>query len=94
MKKAWGLDQPLWKQYLIYPKNLIPRISWRINRKNRPVWDIIIQSFPASLILGISALFIAVGIGVPIGILSATKKYCYDYGGMAIAMIGICIPSL
>jgi len=95
MKKAWGLDQPLWKQYLIYPKNLITEGSLGVStEKNRPVWDIIIQSFPASLILGISALFIAVGIGVPIGILSATRKNtAIDYGGMAIAMIGICIPS-
>ncbi len=95
MKKAWGLDQPLWKQYLIYPKNLITEGSLGVStEKNRPVWDIIIQSFPASLILGISALFIAVGIGVPIGILSATRRNtAIDYGGMAIAMIGICIPS-
>ena len=95
MKKAWGLDQPLWKQYLIYPKNLITEGSLGVStEKNRPVWDIIIQSFPASLILGISALFISVGIGVPIGILSATRKNtATDYGGMAIAMIGICIPS-
>ena len=89
MKKAWGLDKPLWQQYLIYPKNLITEGSLGVStEKNRPVWDIILQSFPASLILGVSALFIAVGIGVPIGILSATKKNtAIDYGGMAIAMI-------
>ena len=95
MKAAWGLDEPLWKQYLIYPKNLITEGSLGIStEKNRPVWDIIAQSFPASLILGLAAMGVAVGIGVPIGILSASKKNtAIDYGGMGIAMIGICIPS-
>ncbi len=95
MKKAWGLDEPLWKQYLIYPKTLLTEGSLGIStEKNRPVWDIILQSFPASLILGLSALGVAIGIGVPIGVISATRKNtAIDYGGMAIAMIGICVPS-
>lgn len=95
MKKAWGLDKPLVVQYFIYPKTLITEGSLGIStEKNRPVWDIILQSFPASLVLGLAALGVAVGIGVPIGIMSATwKNTAIDYGGMAIAMLGICIPS-
>ena len=35
MKKAWGLDQPLWKQYLIYPKNLITEGSLGVSTEKK-----------------------------------------------------------
>ena len=56
--------------------------------------DIITQSFPNSLILGLCALAFAIGIGVPIGILSAVRKNSWiDWVCMTVAMVGICIPS-
>ena len=96
MKRAFGLDKPLWQQYLIYPKTIITGGGLGIStEKNRPVSEIIAQSFPASFVLGIAALGVAIGIGVPIGspIGRARKIPSVDYGGMAVAMVGICVPS-
>ena len=95
IRKLYGLDRPLWEQYYVYPKNIITEGSLGISTsKGRPVKDIIAQSFPNSLILGLCALGFAVGIGIPIGVLSAVRKNSWvDWSCMGIAMIGICVPS-
>ena len=95
IRKLYGLDKPIWEQYLAYPKNIITEGSFGISTsKGRPVIDIITQSFPNSLILGLCALGFAIGIGVPIGILSAVRKNSWiDWACMTVAMVGICIPS-
>ena len=94
IRKLYGLDRPLWEQYYVYPKNIITEGSLGISTsKGRPVKDIIAQSFPNSLILGLCALGFAVGIGIPIGVLSAVRKNSWvDWSCMGIAMIGICVP--
>jgi len=95
IRKLYGLDKPIWEQYITYPKNILTKGSFGISTsKGRPVIDIIAQSFPNSLILGLCALAFAIGIGVPIGVLSAVRKNSWiDWACMAVAMVGICIPS-
>ncbi len=95
IRKLYGLDQPIWKQYFVYPKNIITEGSFGVSTsKGRPVSDIIAQSFPNSLLLGLCALGFAIGIGVPIGVLSAVRRNSWvDWSCMAVAMIGICVPS-
>ena len=95
IRKLYGLDKPLWEQYYVYPKNIITEGSFGVSTsKGRPVGDIIAQSFPNSLLLGLCALCFAVGIGVPIGVLSAVRRNSWvDWTCMAVAMVGICVPS-
>jgi oligopeptide transport system permease protein len=95
IRKLYGLDKPLWEQYYVYPKNIIMEGSFGVSTsKGRPVRDIIWQSFPNSLLLGLCALGFAVGIGVPIGVLSAVRRNSWvDWSCMAVAMVGICVPS-
>jgi len=95
IRKLYGLDKPLWEQYYIYPKNIITEGSFGISTsKGRPVRDIIEQSFPNSLLLGLCALCFAIGIGVPIGVLSAVRRNSWvDWTCVAVAMVGICVPS-
>ena len=51
-------------------------------------------AFPVSLSLGVSALFIALLIGLPAGMVAALRKNTWwDYLPMGIAMVGICLPS-
>ena len=70
------------------------RLSNYSIKKRRPVAEIIGQSFPASLVLGIAALGFAICLGLPLGVISAVRKNTWvDYSGMAIAMVGICVPA-
>jgi len=91
----YGLDKPTYRQYTIQLGNLVrgnPGVSMRL--EGREVTEIISQSFPVSLRLGIVAITIAILIGIPLGVIAAWKKNTLmDYSAMALAMIGICIPS-
>lgn len=61
---------------------------------NRTVTQIIAESFPVSLLLGSLALIMALGIGVPAGILAAVKRNTWlDYVPMSVSMAGICLPT-
>lgn len=91
----YGLNESLFVQYGRQLGNLLqgdPGYSLRL--EGRPVTEIISQAFPNSLHLGIVAMTVAIGIGIPLGVLAAWKKNTgTDYTAMAVAMIGICIPS-
>lgn len=91
----YGLDLPLYQQYLDFLGNLLkgdlgPSYKY-------PGWDvqeIIAQTFPVSLELGLWGLLIAITIGIPIGTLAAIKHHTKtETGLMGFAMIGICLPS-
>jgi oligopeptide transport system permease protein len=91
----YGLDQPVFIQYGRQLKNLVtgdPGVSLRL--EGREVTEIISQGFPVSLRLGLVAMVFAILIGIPLGVIAAWKKNTLmDYSAMALAMIGICIPS-
>ena len=95
LRKLYGLEKPLWQQYIIYPSKIISAGDFGVSTsKGRPVNDIISQSFPVSLVLGLGALTFAIGIGVPIGIISAVRRNSWvDWSLMAVAMVGICVPA-
>jgi len=91
----YGLDLPLYQQYFQFFGNLLkgdlgPSYKY-------PGWDvqeIIIQAFPVSLELGCWALLISLALGIPIGTLAALKhNKPAETNLMAVAMIGICLPS-
>jgi oligopeptide transport system permease protein len=91
----YGLDQPIQVQYLKQIRNYLHGdLGLSLRMEGRPVTEIIGQAFPVSLLLGIVAMVIALLIGIPAGCIAAAKKNgLLDAGSMAIAMIGICLPS-
>lgn len=61
---------------------------------NRSVTDIITEAFPVSLTLGGVSLLVALGIGIPAGIIAAVRKNTWlDYLPMSASMVGICLPT-
>ena len=95
LQSHFGLNLPLFDQYLLYMKNLLAGdlgpsfkyVGWEVS-------ELIQIAFPVSLSLGVSALFIALLIGLPAGMVAALRKNTWwDYLPMGIAMVGICLPS-
>jgi oligopeptide transport system permease protein len=91
----YGLNLPLHEQYFDFLGNLLqgdlgPSYKY-------PGWDvqeIIAQSFPVSLELGLWGLLIAIAVGIPIGTIAAIKHNTKtETGLMGFAMVGICLPS-
>ncbi|MDZ4807888.1 MAG: ABC transporter permease [Bacteroidota bacterium] len=60
----------------------------------RPVWNVLMQALPGTLMLAISAMFIAVLIGVPLGVMAAVKQNTWvDTSAIFSSIVGISAPS-
>lgn len=96
LKAKYHLDQPIWKQYLIYLKGLCqgdfgPSLKYR----NHSVNDIIAQALPVSMTLGVLSFLFAQGIGIPLGFFMAANRGKWpDYAGSFFAVLAVCIPGL
>jgi peptide/nickel transport system permease protein len=88
------LDRPIWDQYLFWIGNVLRGdfgFSWRIRM---PVSDLILEKLPVTAQLATMAFIIAVLIGVPAGILSATRRDTpTDWAANGIALFGISMPN-
>jgi oligopeptide transport system permease protein len=95
LEAHYGLDQPLWKQYANYLGNLARGdLGPSFKYSNRSVNEIIAEKLPVSLELGAWALLVALGLGLPLGVLAAVKRNSIvDYVCSAVGMIGICVPT-
>ena len=95
INKHYGLDKPLLLQYSDYMLSLLKGdLGPSYKYSNRSVNDIITQTFPVSLELGLMAMLFAVVIGVLAGVTAAIKPNSMrDYASMSFVMIGICVPA-
>jgi peptide/nickel transport system permease protein len=91
--KRMGLDKPLVVQLGIYMNNVIQGDFGNSIRFSRPVSTILIERLPVTLELGITGLTIAIIVGVPLGIVSATRRNSFaDVATMVWANVGVSMP--
>jgi ABC-type dipeptide/oligopeptide/nickel transport system permease component len=95
LNEAYGLDKPLWRQYLDYLWNLLQGdFGPSFTQRSRSVGDIIGSTFPVSIKLGIVAMVIALVIGLSLGTLGALRhNSLVDYFTSFVAIIGVSTPS-
>lgn len=93
--RYYGLDQPLFKQYGSYLKNLLEgNLGSSILYADRTVNQLISQSFPISAQIGLQALLIAFPLGIFLGTFSALKKGSWqDSSSILIATLGVSLPN-
>jgi ABC-type dipeptide/oligopeptide/nickel transport system permease component len=97
LEAYYGLDQPVWKQYVDYIGRIVTRLDFgpMYSSRSRRVNDIFADHLPVSAQLGVISLLIAVGMGVPLGILAALKQNSFwDYLGMGVAIFGVSVPNV
>lgn len=93
--EAYGMNKPLGQQYVDYLAGVVrgdlgPSLKYR----DKSVLDILKENYPVSLKLGLSAIVIASVIGVSLGVLAALRQNGpVDHGVMAVAILGVCIPT-
>jgi oligopeptide transport system permease protein len=96
IRDKYGLDKPWYQQY--------GRTMWTIVRhldfgtslrfEGQSVNSIIKRSLPVSATIGILAYLLALVVGITIGSIAALKQNSiWDYGSMALAMVGISVPN-
>ena len=95
LEAAYGLDQPLLVQYGRYMRGLlVGDFGPSFKFKDFSVTELIAQGLPISLTIGLSAVFLAMVIGIPLGALAALRRNsASDYGIMGFAVLGIALPS-
>jgi ABC-type dipeptide/oligopeptide/nickel transport system permease component len=95
LNEAYGLDKPLWQQYVDYLWNLLQGdFGPSFTQRSRSVGDIIGSTFPVSIKLGIVAMVIALVIGLTLGTLGALRhNSLVDYLTSFVAIVGVSTPS-
>lgn len=95
LNETYGLDNPWYIQYRDYLLNILKfDFGESMKYKGRSTNDLIFSSFPISLALGLQSLFLAVGLGVLLGVISAMYHNKFgDYFATIMAVLGISIPS-
>jgi peptide/nickel transport system permease protein len=88
-----GLNDPIWVQLGIYMKNVVTFNLGESIRFSIPVSQLLIDRLPLTIELAMSALIIAIVVGVPLGIVAARRhNTAVDAGTMAFANIGVSMP--
>ncbi len=95
MQAHYGLDKPLFVQYMQYMKGLLTlSLGPSLKYQDRQVMDVILEGFPISFCLGLEALFISVTLGLILGALSAIFHGRWqDKALMVFSVLGLSIPS-
>ncbi len=88
-----GLDKPIPVQFGIYINGIAHGDFGESIRFSRPITQILVERLPMTIELSLAGLFIAVVVGVPLGILAARKHNTgTDIATMTMANIGVSMP--
>ncbi len=95
LREKLGLDQPFFVQFFNYLWNLVAHLDMGNSyQTNQSVAGEILSRFPVTYKLGIFSVLVTLVLGVPLGILSATKQYSIaDYSVTSLALIVAAIPN-
>jgi oligopeptide transport system permease protein len=95
LEAYYGLNKPLYAQYGDYIGNLVHgKMGPSFKYPNRTVNEILGEKLPVSLELGGWSLLVALGMGIPLGIVAAIRRNTWiDYVASGFGMIGISVPT-
>lgn len=94
IRQKYHLDEPLWRQYIYYFEDLLRGDLGVSPATHRPIaWDLT-KYFPATLELALISLVIVMGLGIPLGVISALKRETkIDYLLRSFSLLGTSMPT-
>lgn len=93
VEKLYGLDRPIWEQYLSFLGRAVRLDFGNSVRTNRPVTEEMVRTFPATIELAVAALAFAVVIGIPLGYYAARRYGSWkDSLTVSGSLLGVAIP--
>lgn len=94
LREQMGLNDNFFMQYARFVGKAITGDFGRSYTSGREVFGEIFARFPNTLILAVVGVIIAVLIGIPVGIISATRQYSFlDSASMILALLGVSMPN-
>jgi peptide/nickel transport system permease protein len=93
-RERWGLDRPIWDQYVIFLNGLVHGNLGESIATRRPVLDDIRDYAPATFELATAAAMLTVLVGLPLGVLAAIKRDSWiDHLARFVSLIGLSTPT-
>lgn len=94
LMERYRLDRPVIEQYAWYVSNLMRGDMGESIKQKAPVTEIVAASLPYSLMIGGLAMFFAMAMGIPMGLVAGLRQNTVlDWGLMSFAMLGVSIPN-
>ncbi|MEC5218280.1 peptide/nickel transport system permease protein [Actimicrobium sp. GrIS 1.19] len=91
---AFGLDQPLWRQYLLFIVNAVHGDMGRSFAFSTPALTLIVERMPATMELAFSAILLAIVIGIPLGLWAGLRpQSALAKAIMAVSILGFSLPT-
>jgi peptide/nickel transport system permease protein len=92
-RHQFGLDVPLWRQYIDFFISIAVLDFGPSLMSGEAISSILATNLPYTIQLALSAMLIGMLIGVPTGVLSATRRGSFiDYAARLMALAGFCVP--
>ena len=92
-RTAMGLNAPLPVQYVAFLWQMLRLDFGRSFITNEPIAKLIGENLPFTLELAVGAILVGMAVGIPAGVLSATRRgRLPDYAARALSLIGFCVP--
>src|ERR1041385_3060335 len=93
-RHAYGLDQPLGKQYVNYWKGVLHGDLGQSIRFNKNVGALIRDRYPATMKLTLGALLVALLLAIPAGVRSARRRNRWDDRALSfVSLLGLSFPN-
>jgi peptide/nickel transport system permease protein len=95
IRAHYGLDQPVYVQYLKWVKNMLMLDFGRsFAADNRPVIDKILERIPVTLLINVLSLILIMMVAIPIGVMSAVKQdTVFDKATTVFVFLGFAMPT-
>ncbi len=89
-----GLDKPLYDQFIGFVGGIFQLDFGYSFHANKPINQLLMERYPATLLLAVVSLIVALIIAIPLGALAATRKNTLaDHWAMTFSLIGVSIPN-
>ncbi len=94
LNRIYGFDRPLPVQYFLWLGNALRGDLGTGIRSQLPVTLLIMERMPATIEMAVWSLVLAIGVGIPLGVLSAVRRNSWiDFGSMFAALVGVAAPN-
>jgi len=94
LRTQYGLDQPIYKQYLIWMRGIFRGDFGRSFYWQQPVREVVAERLPMTLVISFASLVVVYIIAIPIAVLSAVYQYSvFDYVATLVGFMGLAVPA-
>jgi oligopeptide transport system permease protein len=95
LNRRYGLDQPLWKQFVLYVWNVFHfDFGDSYQYVGHPVSQLIAQAWPYTFTIGVISFAIIVSVGLTLGVVAALRQNTWvDYLALGISTLGASVPN-